>query len=62
MNWTGIWMDLFGTTSFLGIDVGFWVAMAVVTLIVILMNAVFWGMSPRKPEQSHSTQSDHHLS
>ena len=47
MNWTLIWMDLFGTTSFLGVDMGFWVAMAVVTLIVVLMNAIFWGMKPK---------------
>ncbi len=50
MNWTAIWLKLFGTTSFLGIDMGFWAAMAVVFLIVILMNAVFWGMKPRKPD------------
>ena len=28
MNWAKIWMNLFGTTEFLGIDMGFWVAMA----------------------------------
>lgn len=54
MNWTLIWMDLFGTSSFLGVDMGFWVAMAVVTLIVVLMNAIFWGMKPKKQEQSES--------
>ena len=47
MNWAKIWMNLFGTTEFLGIDMGFWVAMAVVLLIVILMNVVFWGMKPK---------------
>lgn len=46
MNWTTIWMNLFGTTSLLGIDMGFWVAMAAVLLIVILMNVVFWSMKP----------------
>ena len=46
MNWAKIWMNLFGTTEFLGIDMGFWVAMAVVLLIVILMNVVFWSMKP----------------
>lgn len=48
MHWTTIWMNLFGTTSLLGIDIGFWVAMAIVLLIVILMNAVFWGMKPKR--------------
>ena len=48
MNWATIWMNLFGTTSFLGIDMGFWVGMAVVLLIVILMNVVFWSMKPKR--------------
>lgn len=47
MNWAKIWMNLFETTEFLGIDMGFWVAMAVVLLIVILMNVVFWSMKPK---------------
>lgn len=46
MNWTTIWMNVFGTTTFLGIDMGFWVTMTVVLLIVILMNVVFWSMKP----------------
>ncbi len=50
MNWTSVWMNLFGTTSVLGINLGFWVAMAVVLLIVILMNVVFWSMKPKKPD------------
>lgn len=52
MNWTAIWLKLFGTTSFLGIDMGFWAAMGVILLIVVLMNAVFWGMKPKKTENS----------
>lgn len=56
MNWNTLWMNLFGTTSFLGIHMGFWVAMAAVCLIVILMNAVFWGMKPQKPEQPKSME------
>lgn len=48
MNWATIWMSLFGTVSFLGIDMGFWVGMAVVLLIVILMNVVFWNMKPTR--------------
>ncbi len=52
MNWATIWMDLFGTTSFLGINMGFWAAMAVVLLIVILMNVVFWSLQPKREDQS----------
>ncbi|MCC8195659.1 MAG: hypothetical protein LIO49_02425 [Ruminococcus sp.] len=48
MNWTEIWMKLFGRAEFLGLDIGFWASMAVVAVIVVLMNAVFWGMKPKK--------------
>ncbi|MCD7742217.1 MAG: hypothetical protein LUI06_08440 [Ruminococcus sp.] len=48
MNWINIWMKLFGTTEFLGLNMGFWVSMIAVAMIVILMNAVFWGMKPKK--------------
>lgn len=47
MKWTMIWSRLFGTASFWGIDMGFWAGIAIVLLIVILMNAVFWGMKPK---------------
>ena len=46
MNWVNLWMKLFGTTEFLGLNMGFWISMAVVALIVILMNVVFWCMKP----------------
>ncbi len=52
MNWKDIWMTLFGTVDLLGLDMGFWVSMAVVALIVVVMNAVFWGMKPRKKPQT----------
>lgn len=53
MTWSKLWMDLFGSTSFCGIDMGFWAALSAVLLIVILMNAVFWGMKPKKePEDT----------
>ena len=50
MNWKELWMTLFGTTEWLGLNIGFWVAMAVVLLIVIVMNIVFWSMKPKKPK------------
>ena len=31
-----------------GIDIGFWVALSAVLFIVILMNAVFWGIKPKE--------------
>lgn len=44
MNWTNLWIKLFGTTKFMGLDMGFWVAIAVVIVVVILMNVIFWNM------------------
>ena len=48
MNWKEIWMTLFETCEWLGLNMGFWVSMAVVALIVIIMNLVFWWMKPKK--------------
>ena len=48
MNWVDLWMKLFGTTELLGLNMGFWISMAAVALIVILMNVVFWCMKPKK--------------
>ena len=48
MNLTNVWMNLFGTTQLFGIDMGFWAAMVVCLLIVVAMNAVFWGMKPKR--------------
>lgn len=46
MNWKELWMYLFGTTEWLGCNLGFWVGMAAVLLIVVIMNAVVWSMKP----------------
>lgn len=42
MNWTLLWSTLFGTTDFEGLNMGFWVALGVVALIVAAQNVVFW--------------------
>ena len=47
INWIALWMKLFGTTQLFGLNMGFWVTMAVVAIIVILMNVVFWSMKPK---------------
>ena len=39
-------MDLFGTTEWLGLNMGFWVTNAAVLVIVVIMNVVFWSMKP----------------
>lgn len=56
MIWSKLWMDLFGRTSLFGIDMGFWVAMSAVLLIVIVMNAVFWGMKPKARHDASDSQ------
>lgn len=48
MNWKDIWTTLFGTTQWFGLSMGFWIAMAVCVLIVIVMNVVFWNLKPKK--------------
>ena len=48
MNWKDIWMTLFGTVDLLGLNEGFWVSMAAVTLTMVVMNVAFLGMKPRK--------------
>lgn len=48
MIWSELWIELFGSGSFCGIDMGFWAGMSMVLLIVILMNVVFWGMKPKE--------------
>lgn len=47
--WANLWMKIFGATQWLGLDIGFWVSMGVVALIVVIMHVVFWGiMKPKK--------------
>ena len=48
MNWKDIWMTLFGTADLFGLNIGFWMSMAVVALIVVVMNVFFWGRKPQK--------------
>lgn len=47
MNWRELWMTIFGRCEWLGLNMGFWVSMTVVLLIVILMNVVFWGIKKK---------------
>lgn len=51
-------MNSFGTTSLWGLDMGFWVSMGVVALIVILMNAVFWSLKPKQQNLKADKNSD----
>ena len=46
MNWTKIWLSLFGSTTMLGVDMGFWVSMGISALVALLMVIVFWSTKP----------------
>ena len=51
MNWTNLWIRLFGTTTWLGLDIGFWVSMGISLLVALLMVIVFWAQKPyQKPD------------
>ncbi len=45
--WESLWMNLFGTTELLGLNMGFWASMALVAFIVLIQNIVFWTMKPK---------------
>ena len=54
MKWSNLWMKIFGTTSWLGIDMGFWVSMGISLLVAVIMNVVFWSMKPYKKKTCKS--------
>ena len=56
MNWNKLWTTIFGTTEWLGLNIGFWVSMAVVTLIVIAMNVVFWSLKPKRHKEDEPNE------
>ena len=46
MNWTNIWMSIFGRTSLMGIDMGFWVSMGISAIVALSMVIGFWNTKP----------------
>ena len=56
MNWANLWIRLFGTTVWMGLDMGFWVSMGISLLVALLMVVVFWAQKPcRKPESDEKS-------
>ena len=51
MRWNLIWMHLFGTTTLVGLNMGFWVALGAVLLLVAAMNVLFWTRKPKTPSE-----------
>lgn len=47
--WRALWLRLFGVTEFHGLNMGFWVALGVILLLVVAMNVVFWRLKPKRP-------------
>ena len=47
MNCDKLWLKLFDTTEWLGVDAAFWIMMTLVVIIVIAMNVIFWGLPPK---------------
>lgn len=58
MNWKELWMTLFGTPEWLGLNMGFWVALAAILLIVILMNVLFWSMKPKTDTRNYPNKKE----
>ena len=52
INWTALWMKLFGTTTWLHVNIGFWVSMGISTLVAITMVIIFWNMKPCKKTEN----------
>ncbi len=50
MDWKTLWINLFGTTEMFGLNMGFYVSMFVVCVIVVVMNLVFWSLKPNIKE------------
>ncbi|WP_455542966.1 hypothetical protein [Intestinibacter sp.] len=48
MNWNNIWNTLFNKTELFGINMGFWVSLAIILIVVVAMNITFWSMKPLK--------------
>ena len=58
MNWKTVWITLFHTTKWLGIDIGFWVSMGIALFIAILMNLVFWSLKPINEKSKKKKKKD----
>ncbi len=51
MNWSALWVKVFGTSSWLGLDMGFWMALLICLLVIFVMNVVVWSIHPKKREE-----------
>lgn len=47
MKWLALFSQFIGRTKIFGIDLGFWVGMAAVLLLVCIMNLIVWSRKPK---------------
>lgn len=59
MNWKALWITMFGRTNWLGLNMGFYVSMVVIVLIVILMNMFFWSLKPKNSSIGKTNETQH---
>lgn len=48
MDWKSQWLSVFGREDWLGLNMGFWVALVVVVLLIVAMNLVCWCLPKRR--------------
>ena len=56
MNWKELWMTFFGTTEWLGLNIGFWMAMAVVLLLSLIHIYYNWRIGNSSEKQKGSAE------
>ncbi len=42
VDWDSLWNTVFGCTEWLGLSMGFWVALGICLILVVIQNVVFW--------------------
>ncbi len=42
LGWEQLWNTIFGTDTWMGINMGFWVVMGIIAIAVLIQNIVFW--------------------
>lgn len=55
MTWDTILIQLFGTTTFLRIDIGFWFGLCIILLLVCLMEGIAWSLANRTQKEKQNT-------
>lgn len=46
IHWTKLWLKLFGTTTWMNVNVGFWISIGFSTLVAFFMIVLSWSVKP----------------